>query len=41
MNRLVIVVPAYNEEESLPKSLMTLANVLKKLIQQQRISYIK
>jgi len=38
MNRLVIVVPAYNEEESLPKSLMTLANVLKKLIQQQRIS---
>lgn len=38
MNRLVIVVPAYNEEESLPKSLDILGNVLQKLVQKQQVS---
>lgn len=38
MNRLVIVVPAYNEEESLPKSLDILGNVLQKLVKKQQVS---
>lgn len=38
MNRLIIIVPAYNEEESLLKSIRILDSVLKGLIQGQRIS---
>lgn len=38
MKRLIIIVPAYNEEETLSKSLMTLQNALKRMIEQQRIS---
>ncbi|CAK1229570.1 glycosyltransferase family 2 protein [Fructobacillus cardui] len=38
MNRLVIVVPAYNEEESLPKSLGVLGNILQGLVKQKKVS---
>lgn len=38
MERLIIVVPAYNEEESLPKSIKVLNNLLEGLIEHQRIS---
>ncbi|MBS9334891.1 glycosyltransferase family 2 protein [Fructobacillus sp. M1-13] len=37
-NRLIIVVPAYNEEEALGKSLDVLQNVLLTLIKQQKVS---
>ncbi|CAK1226453.1 glycosyltransferase family 2 protein [Fructobacillus tropaeoli] len=38
MDKLVIVVPAYNEEESLPKSLRILDNVLQELIHKNQVS---
>lgn len=38
MERLVIVVPAFNEEESLPKSLELLKNILRDLINKNKIS---
>lgn len=38
MERLMIIVPAYNEEDALPQSLDTLGNFLNRLINQQKIS---
>lgn len=38
MNRLVIVVPAYNEEESLPKSLGILGEVLQGLVEKKQVA---
>ncbi|MHC9533113.1 glycosyltransferase family 2 protein [Dellaglioa sp. L3N] len=38
MERLIIVVPAYNEEESLPKSIRVLDELLEGFIEQKRIS---
>lgn len=37
MKKLIIVVPAYNEEESLPKSLDVLSGVLKDMVQDEKI----
>ncbi|MCK8616842.1 glycosyltransferase family 2 protein [Fructobacillus sp. M158] len=37
MKKLVIVVPAYNEEESLPKSLDVLSDVLKDMVKEKKI----
>ncbi|MBS9337735.1 glycosyltransferase family 2 protein [Fructobacillus parabroussonetiae] len=37
MKKLVIVVPAYNEEESLPKSLSVLSDVLQQMIDAKKI----
>lgn len=38
MERLMIVVPAYNEEEALPKSLDILGEMIKRLVNQKLVA---
>lgn len=37
MKKLMIVVPAYNEEEALPKTLTVLDSILTDLIEQKKL----